>query len=208
MLKKINIYSDKDVLYITDDEKEAEKLLKEKEAVLFVCENPENAPFIQGCRFVTDTEGMKDHGYLAMVYSRYKNIPLQILETERTYVREITTDDVKALYSLYDDEALKYVEPLYEYDEEVIFTKKYIENMYGFYGYGLWLVFEKETDELIGRAGIEIRNIDGADKNELAYIIRKDYRRKGYGYEVCKAILNYAFTKLSMDEVVIVIEKR
>ena len=25
MLKKINIYSDKDVLYITDDEKEAEK---------------------------------------------------------------------------------------------------------------------------------------------------------------------------------------
>ena len=31
MLKKINIYSDKDVLYITDDEKEAEKLLKEKE---------------------------------------------------------------------------------------------------------------------------------------------------------------------------------
>lgn len=34
MLKKINIYSDKDVLYITDDEKEAEKLLKEKEAVL------------------------------------------------------------------------------------------------------------------------------------------------------------------------------
>ena len=65
----------------------------------------------------------------------------------------------------------------------------------------------KETDELIGRAGIEIRNIDGADKNELAYIIRKDYRRKGYGYEVCKAILNYAFTKLSMDEVMIVIEK-
>ena len=61
--------------------------------------------------------------------------------------------------------------------------------------------------ELIGRAGIEIRNIDGADKNELAYIIRKDYRRKGYGYEVCKAILNYAFTKLSMDEVMIVIEK-
>ena len=102
MLKKINIYSDKDVLYITDDEKEAEKLLKEKEAVLFVCENPENAPFIQGCGCVTDPEGMKDHGYLAMVYSRYKNIPLQILETERTYVREITTDDVKALYSLYD----------------------------------------------------------------------------------------------------------
>ena len=29
MLKKINIYSEKDVLYITDDEKEAEKLLNE-----------------------------------------------------------------------------------------------------------------------------------------------------------------------------------
>ena len=28
MLKKINIYSDKDVLYITDDEKKAEKINK------------------------------------------------------------------------------------------------------------------------------------------------------------------------------------
>ena len=145
MLNKINICSDKDVLYITDDEKEAEKLLKEKEAVLFVCENLEKAPFIQGCRYVTDKEGAKDYGYLTMVYSRYKNIPLKILETERTYVREITTDDVKALYALYDEEAVKYVEPLYEYEEEVLFTEKYIENMYGFYGYGLWLVFEKGT---------------------------------------------------------------
>ena len=48
MLKKINIYSDKDVLYITDDEKEAEKLLKEKEAVLFVCENPEKCSVYTG----------------------------------------------------------------------------------------------------------------------------------------------------------------
>lgn len=36
MLKKINIYSEKDVLYITDDEKEAEKLLKEKRKQYFL----------------------------------------------------------------------------------------------------------------------------------------------------------------------------
>lgn len=35
MLKKINIYSEKDVLYITDDEKEAEKLLKRKRSSTF-----------------------------------------------------------------------------------------------------------------------------------------------------------------------------
>lgn len=57
--------------------------------------------------------------------------------------------------------------------KKLFLQKNYIENMYGFYGYGLWLVFEKETDELIGRAGIEIRNIDGADKNELDILSEK-----------------------------------
>ena len=38
------------------------------------------------------------------------------------------------------------------------FTIKYIENMYGFFGYGLWLVFDKKTGELVARAGIENRS--------------------------------------------------
>ena len=40
-----------------------------------------------------------------------------------------------------------------EYWQE--FDLRYIKNMYGFFEYGLWLVFEKKSGELIGRAGIE-----------------------------------------------------
>ena len=48
-----------------------------------------------------------------------------------------------------------YMEGLYEYEEELEYQKAYIENMYRFYGYGIWLVFEKKTGTLIGRAGVE-----------------------------------------------------
>ncbi|MFR2511412.1 MAG: hypothetical protein ACLS9K_04365 [Lachnospira eligens] len=45
--------------------------------------------------------------------------------------------------------------------------------MYGFFGYGLWLVFDKKTGELVARAGIENRSIDGQNCQELGYLVKK-----------------------------------
>lgn len=45
--------------------------------------------------------------------------------------------------------------------------------MYGFFGYGLWLVFDKKTGELVARAGVENRSIDGQNCQELGYLVKK-----------------------------------
>lgn len=183
-------------LYITD----SEELLGElKECpVLFV--NNEDR-FIDNVKFVTDSLSDCDDDYFNMVYSRQKGLPIEILQTDRTIIREICVDDLEELYNMYNDELIrKFLEPLYEYEEEKLFTEKYIEHMYGLYGYGLWIVLDKISGELIGRVGIEIRNIDGEEKNELGYSIKREYRNKGYAFETCKAVLEYARDILDMEE--------
>ena len=44
---------------------------------------------------------------------------MTVMQTERTYIKEITEDDLEEVYELYDDDEIrKYMEPLYEYEEE------------------------------------------------------------------------------------------
>lgn len=63
--------------------------------------------------------------------------------------------------------------------------------MYGFFEHGLWLVIRKEDNKVIGRAGIENREIDGELQKELGYLIGKPWQGKGYAAEACLAILDY-----------------
>lgn len=134
-----------------------------------------------------------DVEFLEKVWQRHHRIPWTILETERCVVRELTLDDLDALFELYGDgEIDKYTDSLYPYEEEKEFQRAYIENMYRYFGYGLWLVFSKETGELIGRAGLEHREYHEEIELELGYIIGTKYQRQGYAMEICEAILAYA----------------
>ena len=142
-----------------------------------------------------------------MIFARQKKLPLTILNTERTTVREMTVSDLEELYVIYDDELVrKYIEPLYEYEEELAYQKAYIENMYRFYGYGMWLVFEKKTGTLIGRAGVEHREELNGDM-ELGYAIRTSFQHQGYAYEVCQAIMQYAGEELQVHLLHCLIQK-
>lgn len=134
-----------------------------------------------------------DADFLEKVYQRHHRIPWTILETERCVIRELALDDLDALFELYGDgEIDKYTDPLYPYEEEKEFQHAYIENMYRYFGYGMWLVFSKESGKLIGRAGLEHREYNGETELELGYIIGTPYQGKGYATEICKAILEYA----------------
>lgn len=122
---------------------------------------------------VYDKEDIDDD-MLELVCARKYNEPLVISETGKFIIREMTVGDLPHLYELYQTLSdCPYVEPLYEYEDEKAFTIKYIENMYGFFGYGLWLVFDKKTGELVARAGVENRSIDGQNCQELGYLVKK-----------------------------------
>lgn len=132
-------------------------------------------------------------GFLEKVYQRYHHIPWKIAQTKRTVIRELELNDIDKLFELYaDGEICKYTEDLYPYEEELEFQRAYINHMYRFYGYGMWLVFSKETGELIGRAGLEHREYNDETELELGYVIGTKYQRQGYATEVCQAVINIA----------------
>lgn len=136
--------------------------------------------------------------YVERIYQRFHKLPWNILETERLLVREIMVEDVPRLYELYKDaDITQYMENLFaDPAEEVEYTRHYIENVYYFYGYGMWVVVEKESGQIIGRAGVESK--EGFDGLELGFMIGKSYQRKGYGFEVCRAILDYVQEELEV----------
>lgn len=159
-------------------------------SLLFLHEGNKNAPMQQIPYAVMDFEGI-DYTYLCDIYKRFFHIPWTILETERCVLREMTPEDLDALYEVYaDPEISRYTEALYEdREQELAYMKDYIEHVYRFCGLGIWVIVEKQINRMIGRAGLAFR--DGYDTPEIGFIIGKEYQRRGYAYEVCRAILKY-----------------
>ena len=154
-----------------------------------------------GTRYAVESLAEIDIEYLERVRRRYNHIPWDIGETDRCLIRELSLSDLPALYELYDKPGMTdYVEPLYDYETELEYQKAYIENMYGFYEYGMWLVFSKETGKLIGRAGLE--------HDELGYMIAPEFWNMGYATEVCRFIIDYARRNTDFEELYCRIDER
>lgn len=154
-----------------------------------------------GTRYAVESLAELDIEYLERVRRRYNHIPWDIGETDRCLIRELSLSDLPALYELYAKPGMTdYVEPLYDYETELEYQKAYIENMYGFYEYGMWLVFSKETGKLIGRAGLE--------HDELGYMIAPELWNRGYATEVCRFIIDYARKNTDFEELYCRIDER
>lgn len=148
-----------------------------------------------------------DVQFLERVYQREHHIPWTIATTERCVIRELTLEDLDDLFALYAEDGMTdYTEPLYPYEEEKAYQRAYIDNMYRYFGYGLWLVYSAADHKLIGRAGLEHREYHGETELELGYLIGKPYQGKGYGTEIGKAILDYAKAYTGFERINTLIE--
>ena len=210
-MTKTVILDPNSILYITDS---PEELAVEKEAghIAVPLMNSENSslewPHSDYCLEgsfsdyeATDLISYFGYDYLLKIYERLTGSPWHILDTDRLCVREMTVNDVDEFYRIYQDpDVTEFMENLFENPEdEKIYTRNYIRDIYGYYGFGLWTVIYKENGRIIGRAGISMR--DGYDEPELGFLIEKDYRHMGLAYEVCSAISEYANKELGFNKI-------
>lgn len=155
----------------------------------------------QGISYAVTVTDELDENYLERIWQRYRGIPWKICETKRCLVRESVPEDVDSFYQIYQDrEITEYMEDLYEdREKERQYIRDYIEKVYGFYGFGMWTVCLKETGEVIGRAGLSMR--EGFEEPELGYVIGKKWQRQGIAEEVCREILHYAESEVGLEQV-------
>ena len=144
-----------------------------------------------------------DLAFLDRIMKRKQKLPWITVITPRCILREITLGDLDALYEIYAEPGITdFTEPLYESrGEEEEYTRHYIEKMYGFYGYGMWVVTEKQTGQIIGRAGFAHQDLGKEIVLEMGYLIAKPWQRKGIATEVIQKLLQFARKNLEFEEI-------
>lgn len=123
-----------------------------------------------------------------------------IIETNRLKLKPICDDNFNDLKLLLQDSEVMYA---YEHpfsDEE---CKTWFNNQLDRYkqkGYGLLGVFLKEDNTFIGQAGITKQNVNDEIVDEIGYLLKKEYWKKGYAIECAKALKEYGFNTLNLQK--------
>ncbi len=124
-----------------------------------------------------------------------------ILETERLYMREMTQEDFQSLCKIMQDEEAMYA---YEGAFSDVEVQEWLDRQtsrYRKWGFGLWAVILKETDEMIGQCGLTMQPWKDKEVLEVGYLFRRIYWHNGYAVEAAKACKRYAFETLNAKEV-------
>lgn len=127
---------------------------------------------------------------------------MNILETNRLLLRELTLDDVDALNAILSDPVAMehYPKP---HDREM--TAEWIRRnlvRYAEHGFGLWAVILKATGELIGDCGLTYQHVNGVDELEIGYHIARPLWNKGYATEAASGCRDYVSDVLKRDRVI------
>lgn len=193
--------SKREALYLTNDEAALAYLQKERLPVCGYAAQKEPLPpaFSKAPYLVTEPDevGVADY---EKIHARLTGRPWTILETPRTLVRETVEEDADGLYACYDEEALRYLEPLPEREAQLAAMRSYRETVYAFYGFGRWSILEKETGAFVGYAGYE-PYVKGEEAVSFGYLIHPAFRRQGYAEEVCRALLRYGADELGFRRI-------
>ncbi len=118
------------------------------------------------------------------------------LETVRLYLEPVTAKDSPVLHTILTDKFVR----RYLCDGQILpisQTTEILETVLDTFNskdYGLWLVYVKQTSELIGIAGLY--SFFSEPQPQLLYALLPPYQKKGYATEASRSIIDYAFRKL------------
>lgn len=129
-----------------------------------------------------------------------------IIKTERLILRYQRKSDIGYLVNLWmDEEVTKYTggprEKSFLINEfrNIAEDPKKLE-------YDLWTIELKGNHELIGQAGFIPKVIKGKEYIELNYYIDKSKQGKGYGKEITKHLVKYAFETKKLNKLISIID--
>ncbi len=126
------------------------------------------------------------------------------IETERLILRDWGDDDLAPFARMNGDPLVM------EYLPRVLDEKTSARHMQEFqkhfkvHGYGLYAVEIKETGEFAGFVGLNTVDFKShfTPAIEVAWRLDYEYWGKGYGSEAAKAVIDHAFNKLGLRELV------
>lgn len=201
-------FSAADTVVITDNRTLA-AALAERGFVCIGCDDGGDE-FFEGAVLVTDTPGVLDVRTLEECLLRGTGRPVTIAVTDRLTIREITERDIPGLRRIGRQDGTR--RAMEDADGDCFEPERlraYIRHVYRIFGYGLWSVLLRDGT-LIGSCGFKDYTESGSTGKEsrgsslcleLQYAVAEEYRRQGYGEEMCRAALEYARRRLHADRI-------
>ena len=129
---------------------------------------------------------------------------MTILETDRLIIRDLQESDLPALIAMNQDpEVMQYFPKSYSQAESLRLYQG-IQDEVKAYGYSLWAVEEKDSQEFIGLVGLhhsDLRIFAGKEVVEIGWRLRKEFWNRGYATEAAQACLDFAFQQAGLSEV-------
>lgn len=207
------------ILVLTDDRELAEQISEPGIACVGVA--GECDAFFNGTDLVVEEPEKLELQDLEEYLQRYHGLPVTIARTKRLILREMIVDDWQVLNRIDHQSGMEKARQ--DAEETDSFEKSrlesYIGSQYRLYGYGLWsVVLDKECvigccgfSALDGGSDMQKCIGDGEDAQdqevpvilELQYMLDEAYRRQGYGTEMCRAAIAYAYEQLEADEIMV-----
>ncbi len=123
------------------------------------------------------------------------------VETARLRLRQFTLADLDNIYQIWTDPDVR----KYLWDDEIISKEKaesVLTHSIEFFqqnGFGIWAVFHKEQDELIGFCGFRFND---TSEIEILYGLATPYWGKGLTTEAVKAAIRYAFEEHDFERLI------
>ncbi len=131
------------------------------------------------------------------------------VETERLTLRQMTPGDVDALAAvLGDPEAMRYYSAPFTRDKVEGWIQWNLKN-YADFGYGLWAVVLKASQECIGDCGLTWQRVGYAAERQLevGWHIRRDLWNRGLATEAGLACRDYARDVIRQPHLISIIDR-
>ncbi|MFP9099176.1 GNAT family N-acetyltransferase [Flavobacterium sp. RHBU_24] len=123
---------------------------------------------------------------------------MNVAETARLYLRELTEDDAQNFYALnLDPDVLQYTgDSVFENVDTARFFLRNYTTVYKKKGMGRWAVIRKEDDAFLGWCGLKYD--EDNKETDLGFRFFKKYWRQGYATEAATACVVLGFSKLNL----------
>lgn len=127
------------------------------------------------------------------------------IETERLFLRELQNSDLDFVAEMLGDpEVMRYWPKPYSREGAADWIARQHQR-YEIDGYGYWLAVRKQDGQPVGQVGLLAQEFDGRNEIGLGYIIHRPFWRQGYAEEGAKACALFAFEKLGLEKIAILV---
>ncbi|MEE3809182.1 GNAT family N-acetyltransferase [Lysinibacillus fusiformis] len=125
-----------------------------------------------------------------------------VLETARLRLRELTLEDVPAIFRCFSNEAVTSYygqEPFVDTQQAKQAIKQFAKNFEQKRGIH-WGIERKDSNEVIGTIGFHLWSA-AHHRAEIGYEIHPDYWRQGYIKEAVQKVIAYGFQDMNLNRI-------